>query len=79
MSEIEQKVKDIIIKELKVDAAKVVGSANFSDDLGADSLDSVELIMKFEEEFDCEIPQDIAEKLTTVQSVVDHLEKKQVH
>jgi len=77
MSAIAEKVKEVIVRELKVDPAKVVESASFTDDLGADSLDSVELIMKLEEEFNLEIPTNVAEKLTTVKAVVDFLEENQ--
>ncbi|MBP9693939.1 MAG: acyl carrier protein [Alphaproteobacteria bacterium] len=73
MSDIEQKVKKIIVEHLSVDESKVVPSANLIDDLGADSLDTVELVMSFEEEFGIEIPDDAAEKIRTVQDVVDYV------
>ena len=66
---VEEKVKDIIVSQLGVDADKVVPSATFVDDLGADSLDTVELIMAIEEEFDCEIPEEKAAEISTVQQV----------
>ncbi len=68
--EIASKVKEIIIEELGVDAEKVTDQASFIDDLGADSLDTVELVMAFEEEFDLEIPDEDAEKMRTVADVV---------
>ncbi len=73
MSDIEQKVKKIIVEHLSVDESKVVPSASLIDDLGADSLDTVELVMSFEEEFGIEIPDDAAEKIRTVQDVVDYV------
>jgi acyl carrier protein len=66
---VEDKVKDIIVSQLGVDADKVVPAATFVDDLGADSLDTVELIMAIEEEFDCEIPEEKAAEISTVQQV----------
>lgn len=69
------KVKDLIAEQLGVDAAKVVPDAKFIDDLEADSLDTVELIMAIEEEFDCEIPEEDAAKITTVGEVIDFVEK----
>lgn len=66
---VEEQVKDIIVSQLGVDADKVVPSATFVDDLGADSLDTVELIMAIEEEFDCEIPEEKAAEISTVQQV----------
>lgn len=71
--DIDTKVKDIIVKQLGVDADKVTGAATFIEDLGADSLDIVELIMAFEEAFDIDIPDEDAEKITTVQDVVDYI------
>ena len=62
MSDIENRVKKIVVEHLGIDESKVVETASFIDDLGADSLDTVELVMAFEEEFDCEIPDDAAEK-----------------
>ncbi len=74
--EIEAKVRDIIVEELDVDAAEVIPSASYIDDLGADSLDTVELIMKFEEEFDIEIPDEDAGKLKTVGESIEYLKEK---
>jgi acyl carrier protein len=68
---IEQQMVDIIVEQLSVDKDKVVTGASFVDDLGADSLDLVELIMAMEEEFDVEIPDEEAEKITTVQNAID--------
>jgi acyl carrier protein len=68
---IEQQMVDIIVEQLSVDKDKVVAGASFVDDLGADSLDLVELIMAMEEEFDVEIPDEEAEKITTVQNAID--------
>jgi acyl carrier protein len=70
------KVKEIIANELSVDDAQIVQEARFIEDLGADSLDTVELIMKFEEVFDISIPDDDAEKLKTVGDAVDYLKSK---
>jgi acyl carrier protein len=77
MADIEAKVKDIIINELGVDAEKVTRSASFVEDLGADSLDTVELVMAFEEEFGMEIPDEAAEKLQTVGDAIDYIEQNQ--
>ena len=66
MSDIAERVKKIVIEHLGVEEDKVVDSASFVDDLGADSLDTVELVMAFEEEFSIEIPDDVAEKITTI-------------
>jgi acyl carrier protein len=68
------KFKDIIIDKLGVEEEKISKEASFVDDLGADSLDTVELIMQLEEEFGIEIPDDDAEKITTVQAAIDYLE-----
>tara|TARA_Y100000768_G_scaffold130083_1_gene96632 strand:+ start:63 stop:293 length:231 start_codon:yes stop_codon:yes gene_type:complete len=68
------KVKDIIIDKLGVEEEKINSEASFVDDLGADSLDTVELIMQLEEEFGIEIPDDDAEKITTVQAAIDYLD-----
>ena len=76
MADIEQKVKDIIINELGVDAEKVTPEASFVEDLGADSLDTVELVMAFEEEFGMEIPDEEAEKLRTVGDAMAYLNQK---
>lgn len=73
---INPKVKDIIVEQLNVDPDKVKAEASFIDDLGADSLDIVELVMAMEEEFDLEIPDEDAEKLKTVQDVASYLEGK---
>ncbi len=73
-NEIFDRVRKIIINHLGADESKVVNSANFVDDLGADSLDQVELVMAFEEEFGIEIPDDAAEKITTVDSAVKYIE-----
>ena len=70
------KIKDIIVEQLGVDPEKVKTEASFIDDLGADSLDIVELVMAMEEEFDLEIPDEDAEKLRTVGDVASYLEKK---
>ena len=70
---IEQQMVDIIVEQLSVDKDKVVAGASFVDDLGADSLDLVELIMAMEEEFDVEIPDEEAEKITTVQNAIDYV------
>ena len=75
MSEQYDKVKEIIIDKLGVDDSKITMEAKFIDDLGADSLDTVELIMQFEEEFSIEIPDDAAETITTVQDAIDYIEK----
>ena len=74
MSDISDRVKAIVVEHLGVEASKVVESASFIDDLGADSLDTVELVMAFEEEFSVEIPDDAAEKIQTVKDAVDFLE-----
>ena len=76
MADLAQKVKEIIIEKLGVDAEKVTDDASFVEDLGADSLDTVELVMDFEEEFDLEIPDEEAEKLNTVGSAIRYLEEK---
>ena len=74
MSEIESKVKAIIVDKLGVDEAEVVATASFINDLGADSLDTVELIMEFEKEFGINIPDDQAEKITTVGDAISYIE-----
>ena len=74
MTDISTRVKKIVIEHLGVDESKVVPTASFVDDLGSDSLDQVEMVMKFEEEFGIEIPQDAAEKITTIQSAIDYIE-----
>ena len=70
------KVKEIVVEQLGVDEADVAIDSTFIDDLGADSLDIVELIMAFEEEFNIEIPDEIAEKIKTVKDAVDYIEKE---
>lgn len=77
MSDVAERVKKIVIEHLGVEPEKVVTNANFIDDLGADSLDTVELVMAFEEEFGVEIPDDAAEKITTFGDAVTFLEKAQ--
>jgi acyl carrier protein len=72
---IEQQMVDIIVEQLSVEKDKVVPNASFVDDLGADSLDLVELIMAMEEEFDVEIPDEEAEKINTVQNAIDYINK----
>ncbi|MDF1613631.1 acyl carrier protein [Desulfurivibrio dismutans] len=72
---VEEKLIDIIADQLSVDKAKVVPGASFIDDLGADSLDLVELIMAMEEAFDIEIADEVAEKIVTVQDAIDHINK----
>ena len=73
MSDIEQRVKKIVSEQLGANEADVKNSSSFVDDLGADSLDTVELVMALEEEFDCEIPDEEAEKIATVQLAVDYI------
>jgi acyl carrier protein len=73
--QIAEKVKQIIVEQLGVDEAEVTPSASFVDDLGADSLDTVELVMAFEEAFDIEIPDEDAEKIRTVQDAIDYILK----
>ena len=75
-SNIAQKVKTIIVEQLGVDEAQVDETASFVDDLGADSLDIVELVMAFEEAFDIDIPDEDAEKITTVKDAVSYIENK---
>ena len=75
MSEIESRVISIIVDKLNVDEAEVKPEASFTNDLGADSLDTVELVMAFEEEFGCEIPDEAAEKILTVKDAIDYLSK----
>jgi acyl carrier protein len=76
MSEIAKKVVDIVVDKLGVDAAEVVPAASFTNDLGADSLDTVELIMEFEKEFEISIPDEDAEKITTVGDAINYIEDK---
>ena len=73
MSDVAERVKKIVIDHLGVDAEKVSEGASFIDDLGADSLDTVELVMALEEEFECEIPDEDAEKITSVQQAIDYV------
>ena len=75
MSDIAERVKKIVIEHLGAEEAKVTENANFIDDLGADSLDTVELVMAFEEEFGCEIPDDAAEKILTVKDAIDFIKQ----
>lgn len=70
---VEEKVKEIIVEQLSVEKDKVVPEASFINDLGADSLDTVELVMAFEEKFGLEIPDEDAEKITTVQSAISYI------
>ncbi len=77
MSDIAERVKKIVVEHLGVDKEKVVESASFVDDLGADSLDTVELVMAFEEEFNIEIPDDVAEKITTIKEAIEHIQNSQ--
>lgn len=76
MSEVSSKVTEIIVDKLGVDAAEVVPAASFTNDLGADSLDTVELIMEFEKEFGISIPDEDAEKITTVGDAINYIEAK---
>jgi acyl carrier protein len=71
---VEEKVKQIIVEQLGVDEAEVTATASFVDDLGADSLDTVELVMAFEEGFNIEIPDEDAEKIATVKDAVDYIQ-----
>jgi len=73
MSDIASRVKAIVVEQLGVDEAEVTNEASFIDDLGADSLDTVELVMALEEEFGAEIPDEEAEKITTVQAAIDYI------
>ena len=75
--EIKGKVKKIVADHLGIEEEKVTDEASFIDDLGADSLDTVELVMAFEEEFSIEIPDDVAEKITTIKDAIEHIEKSQ--
>ncbi|MEE1285289.1 MAG: acyl carrier protein [Ruminobacter sp.] len=74
MSNIEERVKKVIVEQLGVKEEEVVAQASFIEDLGADSLDTVELVMALEEEFGTEIPDEDAEKITTVQAAIDYIE-----
>lgn len=73
MSSVEERVKKIVVEQLGVGEDQVTPEASFVDDLGADSLDTVELVMALEEEFDTEIPDEEAEKITTVQQAIDYI------
>ena len=76
MSDIAERVKKIVVEHLGVEAEKVTDAASFIDDLGADSLDTVELVMAFEEEFGLEIPDEDAEKITTVGDAIRYIKEK---
>ena len=76
MASVDEKVKQIVTEQLGVDQGEVTNSASFVDDLGADSLDRVELVMAFEEAFDIEIPDEDAEKIRTVQDAIDYIAKQ---
>lgn len=76
MSEVAEKITQIVVEHLGVDQSKVTPEASFIDDLGADSLDTVELVMAFEEAFNVEIPEDAAEKIATVKDAIDYIEKQ---
>jgi acyl carrier protein len=73
MSSIEERVRKIVVEQLGVKEDEVTATASFVDDLGADSLDTVELVMALEEEFECEIPDEEAEKITSVQQAIDYV------
>lgn len=73
MENIEQRVKKIVAEQLGVNESEIKNESSFVDDLGADSLDTVELVMALEEEFECEIPDEEAEKITTVQQAIDYV------
>ena len=75
MSDIAKRVKEIVAEQLGVEESLVVPEASFMDDLGADSLDTVELVMALEEEFSVEIPDEEAEKITTVKIAIEHIQK----
>ncbi len=77
MSDVAQKVKDIIVEQLGVNADEVTEEASFIDDLGADSLDTVELVMALEEAFDIQVPDEDAEKLTSVGAAIKYIEEHQ--
>ena len=77
MGETEQEVKKIVIEHLGIEESKVTNESKFIDDLGADSLDTVELVMAFEEKFGIEIPDDAAETIQTVQNAIDYIQSKQ--
>jgi acyl carrier protein len=75
MSDTAERVKKIVVEHLGVDESKVTENASFVDDLGADSLDTVELVMAFEEEFGCEIPDEAAEKILTIKDAINYIEE----
>jgi acyl carrier protein len=75
MASVEERVKQIIVEQLGVDEGEVTPNASFVDDLGADSLDTVELVMAFEEAFSIEIPDEDAEKITTVKDAIEYIDK----
>ncbi len=77
MSNVEEQVRKIVAEQLGVKEEQVTPEAAFVDDLGADSLDTVELVMALEEEFECEIPDEEAEKITTVQAAIDYIKDRQ--
>ena len=76
MSDIEERVKKIVVEHLGVEESKIQSDSKFIDDLGADSLDTVELVMAFEEKFGIEIPDDAAETIVTIQNAIDYIESK---
>ena len=76
MNNTEEQVIKIVVDHLGIDESKVIGEAKFIDDLGADSLDTVELVMAFEEKFGIEIPDDAAETIQTVQNAIDYIQRK---
>jgi acyl carrier protein len=76
MSDVSERVKKIVVEHLNVDSDKVTEGASFIEDLGADSLDTVELVMAFEEAFSVEIPEDAAEKISTVKDAIEYIEKQ---
>ena len=76
MSDVAARGKKIVVEHLGVDEDKVTENASFVDDLGADSLDTVELVMAFEEEFGCEIPDEAAEKILTVKNAIDYVQER---
>ena len=77
MSETEEQVKKIVVEHLGIDESKVTPSSKFIEDLGADSLDTVELVMAFEEKFEIEIPDDAAETILTVKDAINYIDSKQ--
>lgn len=77
MSDVAERVKKIVVEHLGADEGKITPTASFIDDLGADSLDTVELVMAFEEEFGIEIPDDAAQKITTIQKAIDYIRENQ--